>query len=405
VQALGVAVLLLVVGCAEVTRPTPTTAEVEEAQLAAARRHPYKTWNLERASRVFIRLLNTVPQVHGRTYPFLGFNWWVTAGKKIVIDNVWQPSPAHDAGLRQGDIIVGINNWPVYPWVADWDRYTRQARELANDLFWGQPRSRYARKPQVELINPLALPGELLVALMLDARHVAMEARGHYLSGPVELLIEREGKQFPLTLYPQHLPAEYAILVDTHEEKLNAYAAPGRIIITRRLAFFCLNDDELAVVLGHELAHHLHGHLVRGAGHRRAGGLVSRVWKLVGLFATSSINSLTQVRTDWFFKSAAPPALQDAVVSVFSREDEEEADTYGLWFAYQAGYDLDRGLAVWERLAAVKHDVFETTEFLDHHPAPLERLARLKRVAGYFRAGRAAEVFLQARDLDRRPGP
>ena len=85
---LGVALLLLA-GCAEVTRPTPTVAEVEEAQLAAARRHPFKTWSVDRTSRVFIRLLGTLPQTHGRTYPFLGFNWWVTECNKLVIDNVW----------------------------------------------------------------------------------------------------------------------------------------------------------------------------------------------------------------------------------------------------------------------------------------------------------------------------
>lgn len=399
------AVLLLSSGCAEVRRPTPTVAEVEEAQLAAARRYPFKTWSLERVSRVYLRLLNTVPQTHGRTYPFLGFNWWVTEGKKIVIDNVWQPSPAHDAGLRQGDLIVGVNNWPLYPWVADWDRKTRLVRNVANDLLWGQPRSRYSRQGSLEVMNLLALPGELLVALMLDARHVAMEARGRYLTGPVELLIDREGKKFTVTLYPQHLPAEYAILVETHGNKINAYAAPGRIILSYRLVQLCLNDDELALVVGHELAHHLFGHMVRGAGQRRLGGLVGRVWKLVGLFATSTIGSLTDLRQDFWLKSAAPVSVQDAVVSGFSREDEREADIYGLWFAYQAGFDPDRALVFFERLGAVSHDVFEQTEFLDSHPPSLERLARLKRAAKYFKAGRAAEVLLQSPDLDRRPPP
>jgi hypothetical protein len=50
-------------------------------------------------------------------------------------------------------------------------------------------------------------------------------------------------------------------------------------------------------------------------------------------------------------------------------------------------------------------DPFLTTYFLDSHPAPLERLARIKLVAQYFKAGRAAEVFLQTADLNRRPPP
>ncbi|MGQ9687299.1 MAG: M48 family metalloprotease [Desulfobaccales bacterium] len=395
------AALLGVISCAEVTRHTPTISEVEEAQLAASRRHPYKTWQLDRASRVFIRLLATVPQTQGQTYPFLGFNWWLTEGDRVVIDNVWSPSPAADADLRQGDIIVAVNNWPIHPWVAKWDETIQATREFSRDLFWGQRRSWYVHRGYTQGLNLLALPGEILVALMLDVRYVAMEARGRYLSGPVELLIDRQGKQFTVTLYPQHLPAEYAILVDTHDQKINAFAAPGRIILTSRLVSFCMNDDELALVVGHELAHQVLGHLVRGGGQRRLGGMTGKVWAVGGLFATQAITRLANLRTAFWLKDTAPPAVRDAVVSTFSREDEREADIYGLWFAYQAGYDIERGLAVWERLGAVKHDPFETTEFLDSHPAAMERLARLKIAARYFQVGQAAKVLLQSRDLVR----
>ena len=42
---------------------------------------------------------------------------------------------------------------------------------------------------------------------------------------------------------------------------------------------------------------------------------------------------------------------QNAVVSVFSQDNEREADIYGAWYAYQAGYNIERGAAVWERMA------------------------------------------------------
>ena len=94
------------------------------------------------------------------------------------------------------------------------------------------------------------------------------------------------------------------------------------------------------------------------------------------------------------------------MVSVFSQDNEREADIYGAWYAFQAGYDIERGAAVWERMAAVdENDPFLTTYFLASHPASLERMARLKLIAQYFKAGRAAEVFLQTADLNRRPPP
>jgi Zn-dependent protease with chaperone function len=367
--------------------------------VAASRKYPFKTWSLDRVSRVFIRLLATVPQSRGQTYPFLGFNWWITEGDRIVIDNIWQPSPAHDAGLRQGDIILGVNNWPIDPWVAKWDEKIRAVREVSQDLFWGQRRVRYGQRGLTPGVNLLALPGEILVALMLDARNVAMETRGRYFSGPVEMLVLREGKKFTLTLYPQHLPAEYAIMVDTHDQKLNAYAAPGRVILTSRLVNFCMNDDELALVEGHEIAHQAFGHLTRGAGQNRLGGMAGKVWNLAGLFATQTIGKLANLGSAFWFKDTAPPSVRDAVVSTFSREDEREADIYGMWFAYQAGYDIERGLAVWERLGAVSHDPFESTEFLNNHPTAVERYARLKIAARYFKAGQAADVLLQSPKL------
>src|SRR5512143_2378194 len=84
--------LLNLGGCAEVTKPTPTTPQIEAAQLATARRPPYQNWGGERTSRVFLRLMPWLPQTQGRTYPFVGFNWWVTATGQVVVDQVWNPS-------------------------------------------------------------------------------------------------------------------------------------------------------------------------------------------------------------------------------------------------------------------------------------------------------------------------
>ncbi len=87
--------------------------------------------------------------------------------------------------------------------------------------------------------------------------------------------------------------------------------------------------------------------------------------------------------------------MSQATYSVYSRQDEQEADAYGLWYAYQAGYDIDQAIDLWGRLAAVVHrDPLESTYYLDYHPAPPERLARLKKIAALFKAGRAAEVFV-----------
>jgi Zn-dependent protease with chaperone function len=246
------------------------------------------------------------------------------------------------------------------------------------------------------------LPGEFLPAIMLDLKHINMEARGRYLTGPVELLIQRDDQKFATVLYPQLLPAEYAILVNTRDRSINAWASPGQIILSQRLVSFCLNDDELALVVGHELAHQTLGHLIRGSLHQELGQFVGEAFSA---FSSLSLNRLL----DWRHAAVSPDlrrVSQSAVVSVFSQDNEREADIYGAWYAFQAGYNVEKGLAVWERMAAVNyHDPFQRTYFLDDHPPPLERLTRLKLIAHYFKAGRAAEVFLQTADLNRRPPP
>jgi Zn-dependent protease with chaperone function len=376
--------LLLAAGCAEVTRPQPSAGELEEAQLAAARRHPPATWGLERTSRVFLKLLAVVPQVHGRTYPFLGFNWWLTARGRVVIDQVWYPSPAKDAGLKPGDVILAAHNWPLYPWMAEGDRYLQTTRQV----FWG------------------SIPGEVLVSLLLAVKNVRMELREPYLRGPVELLVQREDRKFTVTLYPQHLPAEYAILVATNPavgNTVNAWAALGRIIISRRYVSFCRTDDELALVIGHELAHQVLGHRLRRAGQSQLAWLVGDT---VVAFTTFTLNSLLRLWYQPTFEKDLLNEVPQATVSAFSRGDEREADAYGMWYAFQAGYDIEAALMVMERQAAVvEKDPFYRTAFLDSHPASLERMVRLKKIARYFKAGRAAEVFLQSAHLDRQPAP
>ncbi|HZK14773.1 MAG TPA: M48 family metalloprotease, partial [Desulfobaccales bacterium] len=398
--------LLGLAGCAEVTKPTPTAPQIEAAQLATARRHPFQNWSGERVSRVFLRLMPWLPVTQGRTYPFVGFNWWVTATGQVVVDQVWYPSPAREAGLRRGDVIVAVNNWSLPTWVEGWDKVITTSRGIFQDFSLSGRTGSAKRSVSGRSSNNFAisyvLPGELLAAILLDLKHIRMETQERYLTGPVELLVDREGEKITFILYPQRLPAEYAILVQPQNSKINAYAASGKIILTSRLVSICLNDDELALIVGHEMAHHVLGHLIRGAAHQELGQMLGEV---ITAFTTLSLKRLL----DWKHLQVDPDVsqvAQNAVVSVFSQDDEREADIYGAWYAFQAGYDLDRGAAVWERVAgALEKDPFLTTYFLNTHPAPTERLARLKLVAQYFKAGRAAEVFLQTADLNRRPPP
>ncbi|MGQ9922194.1 MAG: M48 family metallopeptidase, partial [Desulfobacca sp.] len=192
-------------------------------------------------------------------------------------------------------------------------------------------------------------------------------------------------------LYPLYLPAEYGFLMVSGQSgsAYNAYTAPGMIMISRKMLEFCRSDDELAIILGHELAHQAHGHRLRREVRLLLANLVPEIIALpFRLFWSGS---------DWYYgvDKDLRRLVGNASISVFSRQDEREADAYGLWYAFQAGYDVDQGIYIWERLAAVvHHNVFETTYYLDSHPVTAERLARLKKMARLFQEGKAAQVLV-----------
>ena len=77
-------------------------------------------------------------------------------------------------------------------------------------------------------------------------------------AGPVEVAFRRDGNDQTATVTPQRA-CGYDVQLDPSDE-LNARADGKRLFITTAMAGFTATDDELALVLGHELAHHVLAH-------------------------------------------------------------------------------------------------------------------------------------------------
>jgi predicted Zn-dependent protease len=264
-----------------------------------------------------------------------------------------------------------VNGLSIPTWVKDWDRFCQSLRDIFHQ----------------------SLPGEALVNFVLTARYARQEFEGTYRGGPVNLLIDRQGVRRQVTLYPVHLPAEYGFMVvsDTAGLGYSALSAPGRIMITNKLLSLCRTDDELAIVLSHELAHHAHNHLVRQMGRYPIADLPAQVIALpFRLLPWTSADRSRKLSEDLHNVS------REAMISTYRRQDELEADAYGLFYAFQGGYDVDQGMYIWERLAAsIDRNVFASTYFLDSHPAAPERLARLKKIVEMYQEGKAAQVLVE----------
>lgn len=144
--------------------------------------------------------------------------------------------------------------------------------------------------------------------------------------GPADLKVLRQGREVILRL--GSLPACLGRVRLARSTQVNAFATGRTVVMTTAMLRFLRGDDELAVVLGHELAHNIFGHrqmrneegILRGLGIKP-----SAVWKR-----------------------------------------EEAADRFGLRLMSASGYDLDSAIPFWRRYLG-KYDWFP--QIFRSHPS------------------------------------
>jgi len=126
------------------------------------------------------------------------------------------------------------------------------------------------------------------------------------------------------------------------------------------------SDDEIAMVMGHEISHALAGHTQE----RMSVAMTSTVVAQAAAIALTSSES-----TRGLALTGAQLAAVYAVQMPNSRASESEADAIGLEIAARAGYDPRAAVTLWEKMGRLGGT---PPEFLSTHPSPENRAARLK---------------------------
>lgn len=159
---------------------------------------------------------------------------------------------------------------------------------------------------------------------------------------------------------------EFNVIEDDH---VNAFCLPGgKVAVFSGLLDVAEDDDQLATVIGHEVAHALAHHAserlaLAGYGDelRSAGFLLERLdrgtrGKLIGLLsAGAGLNSLA-----------------------YGRFQESEADHIGVFLMAFAGYDPDEAVVFWRRMSALSREWGRLPEILSDHPSDARRIAQLE---------------------------
>jgi predicted Zn-dependent protease len=150
---------------------------------------------------------------------------------------------------------------------------------------------------------------------------------------------------------------------------VNAWAMPGgkMAVYTGLIERLNVTDDELAAVMGHEIAHALREH----ARERIARQMSTQAASTIGSIA---LQVLTGVQID---PQLAGTVGQAVFVLPNSRENEQEADVIGVELMARAGYDPRAALTLWQKMGQASGGG-GPPEFLSTHPSSATRLRELQ---------------------------
>jgi predicted Zn-dependent protease len=149
-------------------------------------------------------------------------------------------------------------------------------------------------------------------------------------------------------------------------KELNAFCMPGGRIMfySGLITQLDLTDDEIAVVMGHEIAHALREHSREQASQQIAAQ--------TGLGVGAAILGVGGAGAD-----LAAQGYQTLIATKFSRTDESEADLIGLELAARAGYDPRAGITLWKKMMQANSGN-APPEFLSTHPAEENRVQTIQ---------------------------
>lgn len=190
-------------------------------------------------------------------------------------------------------------------------------------------------------------------------------------NGAVALTVRRNGKEKNIQVTPDTI-CRYGVKLEPDRTR-NAYADGKNIIFTTAMMRFFQDDKNLALVVGHEIAHNVMKHAEVSKGNLRAGALLGAI-----ITAATGVNVIR-------------PVAEHAVMSN-KPSTEAEADYVGTYLTYRAGFDITHAADNWRQMSLDDPDV------VTHggtHPANAERFLAIEKTVAEIQQKRRKGLPIQ----------
>ena len=194
-----------------------------------------------------------------------------------------------------------------------------------------------------------------------DARAKRVENVGHKMRKVVEDFLAKENQSKRV----EGFEWEFKLVED---EAVNAWCMPGgKVVVYTGIMELASDDDFLATVMGHEIAHAIARH-----GNER----MSQALALNGLGSAlgGAMGENPTLTKQILLQSVGIGSSLGTLA--FSRKNESEADKLGLVFMYLAGYDPNKAVGFWEKMAALGGG---GPQILSTHPSSETRIEDIKK--------------------------
>lgn len=187
---------------------------------------------------------------------------------------------------------------------------------------------------------------------------------GRKIANAVELYLKQNG----LSSEIKNFSWEFQLV---QEKSVNAFCLPGgKVVFYEGILPITKNDNGIAVVMGHEIAHAVAKH----SNERMSQQTIIEYGNAAANIALSGKSS--EVQQIW--NASIGLGANVGVLLPYSRKHEYEADYLGLIFMAMAGYDPNEAVAFWTRMSQTKGGK-STPEFLSTHPSDGKRIAEMKK--------------------------